>query len=81
MITAPQGAERHQLEGWSTKRLLRYLNSRRAIRASFRAKACPCYRGCSCGPYFSETQKQTDNAMTAEIDFIKNILKTREHVK
>ena len=81
MITTPQGAERHQLEGWSTKRLLRYMASRRAIRASFRASKCPCYPGCSCGPRFSTEHEQTDKAMKAEIDFIKSILAKREHVK
>ncbi len=81
MITAPQGAERHQLEGWSTKRLLRYMDSRRAIRANYRAKHCPCYHGCSCGPRFDEVGEQTDAAMKAEIDHIKSILAKREHVK
>ena len=81
MITAPQGAERHQLEGWSTKRLLRYMASRRAIRANYRAKHCPHGHGCSCGPQFSEAGWQTDAAMKAEIDHIKSILAKREHVK
>ncbi len=82
MITAPQGAERHQLEGWSTKRLLRYLASRRARVANYVAGFCPCYHGCSCGPMrMTETDKQTEAAMRAEIDYIKSILAKREHVK
>lgn len=81
MISTPQGAEREQLALWSTPRLIRYLRSRQAIHSNFRAKHCPCYHGCSCGPRFTEEHEQTDKAMRAEVDRIKTILNTREHVQ
>jgi hypothetical protein len=81
MITPPCGAERHQLIKWSTPRLLRYLKVRRKSLVILVASYCPCFPGCSCGPMRIGGQGlDTIAAMDAEIEFIKEILKTREHV-
>lgn len=75
MITAPQGAERHRLNDWSTQRLLNYLAARRKRRSNLanRLKRC----------WLDEYKKTEADIKTLEdeIDFIKSILAKREHVE
>lgn len=79
MITPPQGAERHQLFDWSTPRLLRYYKSRRKSAIIFKNNfICDvCYEFHN----MSSNEKHTLAAMEAELDFIRNILKNRNHVE
>ena len=81
MITAPQGAEAHQLSKWSTPRLLRYFKSRR--------KSMIVYRNAVLGwdainltmkEMATKQELQTYEAMQAELDRIQAILKNRPHV-
>ncbi len=81
MITAPQGAARHQLGEWSTPRLLRYFKARRKRRCVYSASFHPCFPGCDCGPIYTTDAEHTLAAMDSELDFIQSILKEREHVK
>jgi hypothetical protein len=81
MITPSQGAERHQLVRWSTPRLLRYFNSRRARLHAFQSchTLCGCPE-CTCGYEYTKNERHTVDAMCAELDFIREILKNRPHV-
>jgi hypothetical protein len=81
MITPPCGAERHQLIKWSTPRLLRYLKVRRKRAICYREAVLGWdARNITMGEFATTQQYQTFQAMDAEIEFIKEILKTREHV-
>lgn len=75
MITAPQGAERHQLESWSTHRLLSYLNARRKRCIKLVARLDRCW-----SDEYTRTSEDVE-MLRNEIDYIKSILAKREHVK
>ena len=82
MITPPIGAERTQLVKWATPRLLRYFKSRRKSATIYRKQVLGWdAQNITMKEYASKQEQQTYDAMTAELDFIQNILNTREHVK